>query len=55
MGSPTVRAALAFALVSGWLTLLFVGWIWGGAVHLLLAAAFLVFPWRALPAPLPPP
>lgn len=41
-------AALALGLLSAWLVLLFAGWIAGGAVHLLLVAAAVVFPWRAL-------
>jgi hypothetical protein len=49
--SPTLRAALALLLFSGWLTLLFSGVALGGAVHLLLACAFAAFPWKALPGP----
>lgn len=45
-----LRAALAFASLSGWLTLLLLGVAAGGAVHLLLAAALALFPWRALRA-----
>ena len=41
-------AALALGLLSAWLVLLFAGWIAGGAVHLLLVAAAVMFPWRAL-------
>lgn len=41
------RAALSVAALSAWLVLLFTGWVAGGAVHLLFAAALLVFPWRA--------
>lgn len=43
---PTLRAALALAALSAWLVLLFVGWAAAGAVHLLLAAAVALFPWR---------
>jgi hypothetical protein len=35
-------------LLSSWLVLLLLGWSFGGAVYLLLAAALAVFPWRAL-------
>lgn len=48
MLSPTVRAALAFALLSAWLVLLMSGVALAGAIHLLLAAALLLFPWRRL-------
>jgi hypothetical protein len=47
MRSPTLRAALALALFSGWMALLFCGFALGGGVHLLLAAALVLFPWRA--------
>lgn len=43
-----VRAAAAFALLSGWLALLLLGHAFGGAVYLLLLAALVVFPWREL-------
>ena len=46
--TPTLRAALALVLFTGWLALLFVGYAAGGAVHLLLAGALGLFPWRAL-------
>jgi len=42
-----VRAAFALSLFSGWLALLFAGFAGGGAVHLLLLAALVLFPWRA--------
>lgn len=45
--SPTVRAALSLAGLSAWVVALFVGWAGAGAVHLLLVAAVLLFPWRA--------
>jgi hypothetical protein len=51
MRSPTFRAALSLLLFSGWLTLLFWGFAFGGAVHLLLAAGLALFPWRAARAP----
>ena len=47
MSSPTLRAAASLALFSGWLALLFAGFAAGGAVHLLLAASLVLFPWRA--------
>ena len=46
--SSTLRAALALLLFTGWLGLLFVGYAAGGAVHLLLAGALGLFPWKAL-------
>ena len=45
---PTVRAfgaALSFSL---WMLLLLAGWALGGAVHLLLAPALGLFPWRSV-------
>ena len=46
--TPTIRTVLALLLFTGWLALLFVGYAAGGAVHLLLAGALGVFPWKAL-------
>jgi len=46
--SPLTRSALALLLFSGWMALLFAGMAAGGAVHLLLAGAAAVFPWKAL-------
>lgn len=46
--SPTVRAGVSLACLSGWMVLLFAGWIGGGAVHLLFVAALALFPWPAL-------
>ena len=46
--SPTARAAVALLLFSSWLALLFAGFAFGGGVHLLLAAAPALFPWKAL-------
>ncbi|HVT16025.1 MAG TPA: DUF5670 family protein [Thermoanaerobaculia bacterium] len=48
-----IRAAVALLLLSGWLALLFAGWSAGGAVHLLLVAALVLFPWRSLPGEAP--
>lgn len=45
---PTLRAALALLLFTGWLALLFMGFAAGGAVHLLLAGGLVLFPWKAL-------
>lgn len=42
------RSALALLLFSAWLALLFAGLSGGGAVHLLLVAAAVLFPWKAL-------
>jgi hypothetical protein len=50
MRSPLVRAALALASASAWLTLLLAGRTAGGAIHLFLLAGLLLFPWRALAA-----
>jgi len=47
MHSPLIRAALSLVLFSSWLALLFSGFAFHGAVHLLLAAALALFPWRA--------
>lgn len=49
--SPTLRAALALLFFSAWLALLFAGLAGGGAVHLLLLAALVFFPWKAAAAP----
>jgi hypothetical protein len=54
MRSPIARAALALLLFSSWLALLFAGFAFGGGVHLLLAAALALFPWRALRSSPPP-
>ncbi len=43
------RLALSMALISAWLILLLTGWVLGGATHLLLAAALVLFPWREIP------
>jgi hypothetical protein len=48
MRPPLLRSVLALLLFSAWLALLFAGLAAGGAVHLLLAVAAGVFPWRAL-------
>jgi fatty acid desaturase len=48
------RAALALLLFSTWMALLFAGFLFGGALHLLLPAAAALFPWRWLAPPLPP-
>lgn len=50
MSRPFLRAAAALLAISLWMTLLFAGVALGGAVHLLLAAALAVFPWRWLGA-----
>jgi hypothetical protein len=58
MRSPLLRAVCALLLFSAWLFLLFAGFAAGGAVHLLLAGALALFPWRALresEPPIPPP
>ncbi len=54
MPSPNLRAAAALLLVSIWMGLLFAGFLLHGALHLLLAGAAVMFPWRSLPPPVPP-
>jgi hypothetical protein len=51
MRFPAIRAIFALILISAWLALLFSGLAFGGAVHLLLAAALVLFPWRAAAGP----
>ncbi|HEV3075880.1 MAG TPA: hypothetical protein VHB47_15770 [Thermoanaerobaculia bacterium] len=45
------RAAAALLLFSAWMGLLFAGFLLHGALHLLLVAAALLFPWRAPASP----
>ena len=40
------RLTLSVALLSAWLILLMSGFALGGAIHLLLAASLVLFPWR---------
>jgi hypothetical protein len=49
------RLVLAAALFSAWMVLLLLGVAGHGAVHLLLAAALLIFPWRAVRPSTPAP
>lgn len=42
------RLVASAACLSAWLILLFSGVALGGAVHLLMIAALVVFPWRAV-------
>lgn len=46
--SPTKQIALSVCLLSAWLTLLMLGWNFGGAVYLLLVGSLAVFPWKML-------
>jgi hypothetical protein len=46
-----LRTAAALLLFTGWLALLFSGFAWGGAIHLLLAGGLALFPWRSLRVP----
>jgi hypothetical protein len=46
MRNTTLRALLGLILISAWLALLFSGLAFGGAIHLLLVAALVLFPWR---------
>ncbi len=48
-----LRAAAALLLLSGWMGLLFAGFFFHGALHVLLVAAAALFPWRSLPPPAP--
>jgi len=48
------RAAAALLLVSAWMGLLFAGFLLGGALHLLLVGAAILFPWRSLAPPVAP-
>ena len=49
---PDPARLLAAALLLGaWLGLLLVGFAFGGLIHLLLAGALAVFPWRLLRDP----
>jgi hypothetical protein len=45
------RLLLAAVAFSAWLVLLLAGFAFGGGVHLLLAAALALFPWRAAAEP----
>lgn len=40
------RLTLSVGLLSAWLILLLSGFALGGAIHLLLLASLLLFPWR---------
>ncbi len=40
------RLTLSVALLSAWLILLLSGYALGGAIHLLLLASLVLFPWR---------
>ncbi|HEV7785369.1 MAG TPA: hypothetical protein VGQ28_08535 [Thermoanaerobaculia bacterium] len=51
MRFPAIRAIFGLILISAWLALLFSGLAFGGAVHLLLVAALVLFPWRAAAGP----
>jgi hypothetical protein len=43
---PRNRLILFAVLFPAWLVLLMIGWTLGGAIHLLLAAALVLFPWK---------
>lgn len=49
------RAAAALLLLSAWMGLLFAGYLFRGALHLLLVGAAALFPWRSFAPPNPPP
>jgi hypothetical protein len=46
MGRALLRLYASLACLSAWLVLLILGHAFGGAVHLALGAALLLFPWR---------
>ena len=48
MRSPTLRVTIALVLFSSWIALLFAGFAFGGSIHLVLGAALILFPWRAV-------
>lgn len=50
MSFAALRIALACGTLSTWLVSLAAGWVFGGWIHLLLAAAVVVVPWRAIVA-----
>jgi hypothetical protein len=54
MRSPGLRAAAALLVFSAWMALLFGGFLFHGALHLLLLLAAALFPWRSLPPPVRP-
>jgi hypothetical protein len=43
---PRLRLILFSGLLSAWMILLFVGIALGGAIHLLLLGAVVLFPWK---------
>lgn len=47
LGNSVVRSVLSLLALSGWLVALFAGFAAGGAVHLLLAGALVLFPWHS--------
>ena len=48
--SSRPRLYLGTAFFSAWMVLLLCGFAFGGAVHLLLLLALVLFPWRAAAA-----
>jgi hypothetical protein len=46
MGRGLLRLYISLACLSAWLVLLLLGYAFGGAIHLALLAALLLFPWR---------
>ena len=45
--TPMLRLTLSVVLLAAWLVLLMSGVALGGAIHLLLVASLVLFPWRA--------
>ena len=46
MSTASRHLLLSMAMLSAWLILFLSGRTGGGAIHLLLAASLLLFPWR---------
>lgn len=45
----SLRIVLSLLALTAWMMLLFTGWAFAGAVHLLVIVALALFPWRSLP------
>jgi len=46
--APTPKLVISAVLFSAWMAMLLFGWIFGGAIHLLLLASVALFPWKVL-------
>lgn len=49
MSRVELRILSAAVAIAGWMVLLFLGWSFGGLVHLLLVAGIVAVPWKNLP------